>query len=256
MEFKKPPVVEAWVEFKFALTEGARPWDESVAKEFVQKYFAEFKHIELFGLAKVKIDLKTGNALDTDRSLERLRAFSDSRDRCVQVGQNMVVYNQMRRPKEEWPGYDRLRDGAFIALENYANFRGLNELASVSLHYLDIVGIPTSADCKIKLEEYFTVYPELPDEKFGGISGFGVGIGLPNICKNASTTLTIQALGQVGPPYDKCRFAMDWHVTSKGGTHDKTVAREWLDLAHRDIRGAFDAAFTKRGLELFEPYGS
>ena len=253
MEFKKPPVVEAWIEFKFALTEEARPWDESAAKEFVQKYYGEFKHVEFFGLAKVKIDLKTGAAKETDRSLERVRAFSEERDRCIQGGLNVVVYNQMKRPNEKWPGYECLRDGAFVALENYSNYRALSTLASVSLHYLDIMAIPREADAKIRLEDYFTVYPSLPDERFGSISGFGVVMDLPKLCKDAGSALSIRTLPPVGPEDDKARFAMDWHVTSKGGIGDWNSAREWLDITHRDLRGAFEAAFTKDGLKLFEP---
>ena len=142
MRFKKPPIVEAWVEFKVNLTDESVCWDESTAKEFINKYFADFKRQEFFRLAEVKIDSKTGNVLETRRSFERIRAFTEDRDRCVQAGRNLLVFNQIRQGQKEWPGYERLRDSAFDALQKYLDFRTLNTLVGVSLHYLDPSSTP------------------------------------------------------------------------------------------------------------------
>jgi uncharacterized protein (TIGR04255 family) len=255
VKFKKPPIVEAWIEFKVGLTDESVGWDESTAKELINKHFADFKQQEFFGLTEVKIDPKTANVLETRRSFERVRAFTEDRDQCVQGGRNLLVYNQIRQGEKEWPGYERLRDSAFDALQKYLDFRTLNTLVGVSLHYLDIVAIPKGKDGKIKLEDYFTVYPHLPDGAFGAISGFRVAMQLPQACKGGNMTLSIQSLPAFGPSEDKGRFSIDWHVTSDGKTHDVDSARQWLEQAHKDLRGVFVAGFTEQGFAIFEPEG-
>jgi len=255
VKFKKPPIVEAWIEFKVSLTDEYVGWDESTAKEFINKHFADFKQQEFFGLTEVKIDPKTGNVLETRRSFERVRAFTEDRDRCVQAGRNLLVFNQIRKSEEKWPGYEQLRDSAFDGLQKYLHFRSLNTLVGVSLHYLDIVAIPKGKDGKIKLEDYFTVYPHLPDGSFGAMSGFRVVMQLPETCKGGNMTLSIQSLPAFGPSEDKGRFAMDWHVCSNQGTFDTDSALKWLVEAHSDLSTAFECAFTQKGLYLFEPEG-
>jgi len=255
VEFKKPPIVEAWIEFKVGLADESLGWDESTAKEFINKHFADFTEQEVFGLAEVKIDSKTGKVSPTRMLFERIRAFTKDRDRCVQAGRNLLVFNQIRQGEGEWPGYQRLQDGASDALQKYFSFRSLSTLVSASLHYRDIVAIPKREDDKIRLEDYFTVYPHLPNGSFGGMSGFRVIMQLPETCKGGHMTLSVQSLPAFGPSEDKGRFAMDWHVCSNQGIHDIDSALTWLAQAHSDLSSAFESAFTQKGLYLFEPEG-
>ena len=253
MRFKKPPVIESWIEFKIGLSDESRVWDENTAKEFISKYFAEFKQQEIFGLAEVKIDPKTRELSKTEMLFERIRAFTKDRDKCIQAGRNLVGFNQIRQGVLEWPGYECMKDNASDALQKYLDFRGLSTLVSVSLHYLDIVAIPKGKDGKIKLEEYFTIYPHLPDGPFGAMSGFRIVMQLPEACKGSNVTLSIQSLPAFASSKDKGGFAIDWHVSSSQGTYNIGSACKWLDEAHSGLRGLFEAAFTRQGLNLFEP---
>jgi hypothetical protein len=120
---------------------------------------------------------------------------------------------------------------------------------------LDIVAIPKGNDGKIKIEDYFAVYPHLPDGSFGAMSGFQVVMQLPEACKGGNMTLSIQSLPAFEPSEDKGRFAMDWHVCSSQGTYDMDSAVKWLGGAHNGVSTAFERAFTQKGLYLFEPEG-
>ena len=253
MKFKKPPVVEAWIEFKVDLADESKGWDENAAKEFINKHFADFKQQEFFGLVEVKIDPKTRELSQTGMLFERIRAFTKDRDRCIQAGRNLLAFNQIRQGDGEWPGYEQLQDGAFDALQKYLDFRGLSTLVGVSLHYRDIVAIPKGEDGTIKLEDYFAVYPCLPDGLFGAMSRFRIVIQLQEACKGGNVTLSIQSLPGFVPSEDKGRFAMDWHVSSNQETRDMDSAREWLAEAHSHLMSVFECAFTSQGLNIFEP---
>ena len=55
---------------------------------------------------------------------------------------------------------------------------------------------------------------------------------------------------------DNIKFAMDWHITSVEQFDDIAVAIKWLNKAHDDLRAAFESAFTKKCLNIFEPEGN
>ncbi len=164
IEFKNPPVIESWIEFYIDLTEESIPWNEDAAKDLIKKYFPDFKSMDFFGLAQVTIDPKTRNISPTNLSFERVKAFTETKDKCIQAARNMLVFNHIK--KDNWPDFKERRDQAFDALEKYLTFRQINKLRSVALHYRDIVQIPREGKDTIRLEDYFTISPKVPEEKF------------------------------------------------------------------------------------------
>ena len=256
MQFNKPPVMEAWIEFRFALSKEAAEWDEATANDLIKRYFEGFNPESFSKYAKIKIDAKTG---DPDFSVrqelfDRVRAFSDAKDYCVQARRDMLVFNQIK--KDRWPGYDCLEKKAFEAVEKYMKFRGLDELVGASLHYRDIVSIPKPTKSGIHIEEWFRIFPEVPEDTFGKMSGFKFTVGLSEACRNASVVLGIESLRPIQDSDNEYRFLMDWHVTPTISIKDLQAAKEWLDASHRDLRDNFDKTFTEKTLDLFEPIRS
>jgi uncharacterized protein (TIGR04255 family) len=245
-EFQNPPVIEAWIEFEIDLTEESVPWGEDAAKELIRKCFPEFKAVDFFGLAKVTVDSKTRKILETGVSFERVRAFTETRDRCIQAGRNVLVFNQIK--KDTWPSFEERRDQALDALAKYMAFRQLNKLRTVALHYKDVVQIPRGDTNEIRLENYFTVCPRVPEDKFGALSHFTFTLNLPDFCKPASIILSMQNVPSSETHY---RFVMDWHLTPKQEITDADTGKKWLDDAHDVNLDAFISAFTEKGLALF-----
>ncbi len=172
MEFKKPPVVEAWIAFKFDLSEESAAWDESTAEYFIKEHFRDFKIEGCFGFSKLFIDNKTHN-IDLAKSqiiFDRVRAFTEQKDYCVQAGRGIFILNQIK--KDDWPSFDNMRDRVLEEVQKYIDFRGLDDIATVSLHYRDIISIPRDGKEYIDLKEFFHVYTEMPERPFGVVSGF------------------------------------------------------------------------------------
>ena len=255
MGFKKPPVVEAWIEFRFALTQEKSIWDESAAVDLVKSHFEDFKPESFSKYVRIEVDAKTGkpNLTGVQELFDRVRAFTDGRDLCVQAGRDVLVLNQLN--KGEWPGYEPMRDAAIKAAKKYMEFREFDEpvVVAVGLHYRDVVSLPRCPGSGIKLEEWFRIYPEVPEGDFGAMSGFKFSVHLPTMCEGANVVLTTQSL-PIDPGNDsELRFAIDWHVSSADRIEGVDRARQWLDSVHKGLRSSFDKAFTPECLALFEP---
>jgi uncharacterized protein (TIGR04255 family) len=252
-EFKNPPVIEAWIEFEINLTDESVLWNEDVAKELINKNFPEFKKIDFFGLAQVTLDPKTRGVSSTGFSFERVKAFTEAQDRCIQASRNTLVFNHIK--KNIWPTFTERRDQAFGALDKYLAFRHLNKLRTVALHYRDIVQIPKGDNGMIKLEDYFTISPRVPEDRFGALSNFMFMLELPNINKSANTLLAVGSDPSQKSSDTHYRFIMDWHLTPRQEITDVANSRKWLNDAHDVNFDAFVSAFTEKGLALFDTKG-
>ena len=142
MEFAEPPVVEAWIEFKFALAQEDSRWDEDAARSLMKTYSDEFIPDSFLKCVQIDVNIRPGQSdLATKQEFfDRVRAFSEKKDRCIQAGRDVFVFNQIK--KEGWGKYERLRDAALASAEKYVIFRDLHNVIAVSLHYRDVVAYP------------------------------------------------------------------------------------------------------------------
>ena len=258
MKFANPPVIEAWIEFGFSYTEEAPYWDEARAEAFVGDYFKEsFKVNSYFGRSEIVVDASKGRPDFSKPKLifERIRAASQAGDRYVQAGRDILIYNMLRKEKD-WPEYSVLRSEALDAYDKYIDCLKPSVLKTISLHYRDIVVIPFDQNGKLKLDNYFTVLPKVPEDTYGDISGFMIALDMPKVCKSGLIRLILQSepsLQETKGSVGNARFRMDWHLSPHKmiDSLDKKVISEWLDQAHDDLFKAFVAAFTDEGLKLF-----
>jgi len=259
VKFKNPPVIEAWIEFRFSFKDEVPYWDELKAQAFVNDYFeGRFRVDSFLGRTEFTLSASEGRppALTSSKvTFERARATNTDSDRYVQVGRDTLIYNLLRKEKD-WPEYHSLRDEAMDAYGKFIQFLRPMALQHIALHYRDLVIVPLQGEQKIKLENYFNICPEVPEQKFGDMSNFMVALTLPETWESGVLNLTIQSDPQVPSPEhsNEGRFRWDWHIFPKSSIRslDKDTITSWLDQAHNDLFQAFLSAFTKKGLGLFK----
>jgi uncharacterized protein (TIGR04255 family) len=259
VRFANPPIIEAWIEFRFSYSEEAPYWDETRAEAFISHYFeGKFTVNSYFGRSEIAVDASQGRPDFSKPKLifERIRAASAAQDRYVQAGRDTLIYNMVRK-QQDWPQYGSLRSEALDAYGKYVEFLRPSSLQAVSLHYRDLVVIPLSQNKKVKLDDYFTILPNVPEDVYGDISGFMIALDMPEVCKSGLTRLIIQS--EPSPPSPNpsqsgARFRMDWQVNPYNPIQslDKAIVTKWLDEAHEELFKAFLATFTKKGLRLFQ----
>lgn len=249
IDFEKPPVVEAWIEFYFDLSEENIPWTEEYAVNFIKENFPDYspKHYEYF--ARINFNSKGDPDFSkTDKSFNRIKAFSKNGEYCIQAGRNVLIFNQIN--KGDWLGYDNMRDKAFEVLEKYLNYRKFEKLFNTCLHYRDLINIPSESK-KIELEDYFKIYPKISDS-FGDTWRINLELVLPQSCKQGVTIFTL--LQVLDRDVKNFRFYMDWHITPYEGSilTNTNEAKLWLDDIHSDLKKRFEETFTdKAKKELF-----
>lgn len=261
MEFKKPPILEAWIEFYLDLTDESITWDRDFAESFIDReYGAEFPKRNFNLLAsggKVQVEKGIPHIINANIEFDRIRAKTENEDYCIQAGRDILVVNQIKKDDIDWPRYETLLDKAIDALGRFITFRGLNGITGTSLHYRDLIVIPPKEnEDGISLDKYFRISPRIPTEDFGSMSSFNVSFELPDICEDCVANLTLQTTRSRIKSEDNCfRFMMDWHLRSTCLFEklDQTVS--WLNNAHQSLHTRFKNSFTEEGLKLFEPEG-
>lgn len=255
IKYKNPPVVEAWIDFCFEYGEEASEWDEKVAVDFLNS-LDEFKQEEYFALVKKEVKTSERGPILSDSApiLQRLKAFSkEAKDRCLQVEQNLLVYNMLRKKDVEWPGFAVLLAEALPFCQKYIDrFHPVN--VKPVLHYRDNVTIPF-VDGKIEPRDYFEIYPNVSEEKFGNIGDFSLSLFLADICENGFARFSVRTEQLVtGETQDKVPFILDWYVESVNSFDNENLdmCKEWLILAHEGINKAFENCLTERCRSLFE----
>lgn len=222
----------------------------------MRDHYGAFPRATFLKSIQVNVELKNGKPAPTSSKefFDLVKAYSEGGNECIQVGRDVLVFNQLNGGSE-WPGYEVMAGAAASAAGEYMEFRQFTELTNVSLHYRDIVPIPRPNDREgIRLPDWFQIYPKVPEDLGTVMSAFRFDVQLTELCKDASARLSIRSLPPIGQHETDFKFWIDWHVTSTD-SRIKAIetARGWLDAAHEALRSSFKKAFTPRCLELFGP---
>lgn len=255
MRLGKPPVIEAWVEFRFAVDEGVPAWDEATAERFFKSHFADaFETKDFVGHYEVEIESAGGRPTIRQGAavFERARATNADGNRYLQAGRDVLIYNVLRT-RAAWPEYGALRDEAMAAYGKYTGFARATSLRSVGLHYRDEVTLPLHGS-RVDLRDYITVYPEVPGDAFGPTSGFVMNLTLPEAVEAGILNLVVRTVPLAMPDAKELRLRLDWHLRSEEPPSTEPAAvSEWLDRAHGELIHAFVQCFTKAAWQRFDP---
>jgi len=260
-QLEKPPVVEAWIEFRFSPNEHAPAWDEIVAARFFEKHFAHaFNLKDYAGHYEILVDATSGRPRirEGQAVFERARAINHEGDRYLQAGRDVLIYNILRG-KATWPRYQALRDEAIEAYGKYVEFTQPQSLSCAVLHYRDVASFPytvnDAAERMLDLDQYLKVSPQVPPS-LGSVANFAINLTLPAAAEAGVLRLLIrdEPSGNEAVPAQEGRFRFDWHLTSLSLTSlDTHAVRSWLDRAHADLLLAFRECFTDEAWALFAP---
>jgi len=260
-QLEKPPVVEAWIEFRFSPNEHAPTWDEIVAARFFEKHFADaFKLKDYAGHYEILVDATAGRPRirEGQAIFERARATNKEGDRYLQVGRDVLIYNILRK-QATWPRYEALRDEALEAYGKYVEYTKPQSLAYAVLHYRDVASFPYTVKDGIQqpldLDQYFKISPQIPPS-LGSLANFAINLTLPAAADAGVLNLVIrdEPSGKGGALAQEGRFRFDWHLSSKSLTSLETdVVRSWLNRAHDELLQAFRECFTEEAWALFDP---
>jgi len=170
--FKKPPIVEAWIAFDFEPKADKVAWDMARAQEFTQQQKERFPKVEVMIRQEYKIEESKGSlprVVSQERIPEVVRMRDEESTRVLQIADDRLAYNVLEGGPA-YPGFETLLAETLEYLDRYRNFFEPAGIREATIHYVDIIVIPTAGT--IEIDHYFNVVRDLPVDPFGYVAGF------------------------------------------------------------------------------------
>lgn len=242
-QYPSPPVVEALCEVVFLGAE----WTEAIHDKFHAAVRDRFPIKESEPHMGYSIPFWPGSPeIPVVSPGLRTRMSSADRSRVVQIGNGILVFNQLRPyvPFDEW---------SVVALEMcdlYARMTKADRVLHLGVRYINRIEIPGP---EFKLEDYFRVYPEIPKEMAASHGPFLMRI---TMLPEKSKHLLLLSLGVIpyipGEGADKIPLLLDvYDIAAKPDMTAKSLSLHMIE-AHDNIRHCFEISVTDKTKAFFQ----
>lgn len=241
--YRKPPVIEALCEIYFS----GSAWDETVPGAFYERMKNDFPQKRQQKIQEAQITMGTEQSVAGVRQLPPWMQFvSDEKHRMIQLAQNLLVINQLH----PYPHFEEWEPEIYRALRIYRELADPKKVTRLGIRYINRVVIPEE---RVRMEDYFTIYPNLP-ETLGDTHGtFVVRVEVPQGEQEHTMLITF---GTAPFPHSGQRgqaFVLDlYDILKMNGDVKETAMKKEVHRAHDNIVVAFEDSITDRLRELFE----
>jgi uncharacterized protein (TIGR04255 family) len=244
-KYLKPPVVEALCEIYFA----GSAWDDTVPGRFYDRIKADFtdKRQQEIHEAEVSFTAAGEAAAGVRRLSPRMQFATEKGDRMIQLGRDLLVVNQLR----PYPRFDDWEPIIYRSLELYRELAQPKEITRLGLRYINRVIIPLP---RIRMEDYFTVYPHLPASMGEEHGAFMVRFELPRQ-KGGHTVLVTFGSAPADKPGEIAHLLDFYDILRPSQTLSFESIQQEVRTAHDNIETAFEGSITGLLRALFKPEG-
>ncbi|MFO0938327.1 MAG: TIGR04255 family protein [Gemmataceae bacterium] len=255
MKLGKPPIIQAWVEFRFDHGDDRREWNFKEASSYLDLYQEVYTEREVvvqhqFQVEKVKKNQKP-QIVDEKVNLQAVRAANSEGSRFLQLSHDGVACNFLRTEKG-YEGFTALKTEALDKFRAYIDIFRPTRVLEFALQYVDLIVIPFDGDKNLELDEYFTLGINLPDVMFGSILNFVVQYATQP--PDTVDKMEVRLQDVRDPIGLNARFRMDWRLSSASGLSlSEAEISTRLDQAHVRLQECFKKSFTVKTWNMFEP---
>ena len=244
--YRKPPVVEALCEIYFADS----TWDDTVPGSFFERVKDDFPEKQQREIQQAQITLGRREATAGVRHLPPWMQFVSAQgDRMIQVAENLLVVNQLR----PYPHFEEWEPVVHQALEVYKGLTQPRKAARLGLRYINRVAIPGA---RVQMEDYFTIYPNLPTALGDTHGSFLVRVEVPQFEQGHTVLITFGTAPPPDPNQEEQAFMLDlYDILQLDKSLDEIDLKKEIQRAHNNIVVAFEDSITDRLRDLFEPEG-
>ncbi|MCS6804917.1 MAG: TIGR04255 family protein [Blastocatellia bacterium] len=242
--YRKPPVIEALCEIYFA----GSNWDETIPGAFYERVKSDFPQKRQRTIQEAQITLGLEHATAGVRQLPPWMQFlSNQKHRMIQLARDLLVLNQLA----PYPHFEEWEPDVFRALSLYRELAQPERLSHLGLRYINRIEIPGG---QIHMEDYFTIYPNLPP-RLGKMHGaFVVRVEVPQPDDGHVVVITFGTGGPPSAPEPVQQFVLDFYdrVVINIAIEEEAIRKE-IRRAHENIVVAFEDSITDKLRALFEP---
>ncbi|HEX9751805.1 MAG TPA: TIGR04255 family protein [candidate division Zixibacteria bacterium] len=242
-KYRNPPVVEALCELFF---EGSN-WDEAVPGQFYERVKKRFPEKAQREAQQAHVAMSsTGEATAGVRRLPpRLQFLTPDRNRMIQLEQDLLVVNQL----PPYPHFEDWQPEISSALEAYRKLTSPTGVKRLGIRYINRIVIPHSP---IDLEDYYTVYPNLPRDMGNVLEGFLVRFEIPRQNENHTVLVTLAA-APAEKPGEVSQLLDLYDVYQPSEPIALSDVDHHVLAAHKNVQAAFEGSITEQLRKLFAP---
>ena len=241
--YERPPVVEALCELYFAESR----WDATVPGLFYERVRGEYPQKSELALGGVELQIAPGQAEAKPLVAERrLRFARTDNSRLLQLSENLLVVNQL----PPYTSYEEWRDVVHAALRHYRELAAPAGVDRLGVRYINRIRIPTGPQGITRLEDYFLVYPHVPEESLGHHGPFALQVMMRPVCLGHQLVMNLGVGPQERP--DILTVLLDlYDVMNFMGRDVFGQVPRLLDEAHANIINTFENTITTKTRQLF-----
>jgi uncharacterized protein (TIGR04255 family) len=255
MKLGKPPIIQAWIEFRFDHGDERREWGLNEASDYLDRFQADYPEREALFQRQFRIEKvqrhRNPEVVPGPAHVQAVRASKTEGSRYIQLTRDAMACNFLRTEKG-YDGFDALKAEALEKFRAYVEMYQPTRLLEFAVHYVDLVVIPFEPDKALDLDEYFTLGISLPDPAFGSILNFVVQYATQP--PDTEYALEVRLQDERDPQGLSARFRMDWRLS---GSHELILSEAdvaaHLEQAHDRLLGCFQKSFTEKAWQMFEP---
>lgn len=244
-KYKNPPVVEALCEIFF---DGSQ-WDSTLPGLFFERIKNDYprkKELEQIGVeVNVSKDVQGSRML---RGNQRIQFIKNDGSQLVQVEKDLLVINQLI----PYPRFEDWKPKIDAMLAIYKELAKPNSIKRIGVRYINRVVIPAD---KFKMEDYFCLYPEVP-QSLGAMHGkFMMRLEIPPKHKGHLLVITFATAPAESPEVSAEMFDL-YNICTMPASASSAQIDECIMEAHENIEMAFENSITDKTRTLFEEEGN
>lgn len=238
--YRNPPVREALCEIYFTGSQ----WDAATQGLFFERIKGEYsvrQPVTEFGVEVRFTDREKGALYRESQS--RMRYARQDGSRLVQLAPDLLVVNQLR----PYPHFGEWRPVIGKMALLYSELAAPKTVRQVGVRYINEIVIPASGE--VRLEEYFTVYPTIPQSMGGKHGPYMLRLEMPTAHQGHVLLITFAMAPPKGP--SEMVFTLDLYGTYglPFGFSVNEIEKQ-VDQAHEGIEHVFDSFSTQKLKEL------
>lgn len=240
-KYKNPPVVEALCEIFF----NGSKWDSTLPGLFFDKIKDDYpkkRELEQIGVeVSVSRDMQGSRVM---RGSKRLQFIKEDGSQLVQIEKDLLVVNQLKPyPRfEDWkPVIDKMQN-LYVQLTEPQGIR------RVGIRYINRIVIPTN---KFKVEDYFYLYPEVPQSLEAMHGRFMMRLEIPPKYKGHLLVITF-GTAPADSPETSTEMLDLYDIFALPQPLATSDVDKYIIEAHENIEAAFENSITNKTRALFE----
>lgn len=256
MRLRNPPIVEAWIEFhaQGSETEETWPWGlDPFFREIANEYSTIERQVqETYQVVERSPD-GAPVQLAIQGELRRVRAFDASRRHCVQVSRDTLVVNLIKGDGP-YEGFRHLLPTAMAQFDRFVREFRPRAVMWAALHYTDVVRIPRAPGALSRLEDFFRIGVQVPNEATWTLGRVAIELSVSLFAGESEPDELVIGFRRESPEPDvtEDRFRIDWHaVCTQLNTLSPDALSARLARVHEALKARFRECFTNRTWALF-----